>query len=108
MASETGNPFAGHWQDGVGLVERRNPSDISEVTGQYGQANAVDAACGARPELRAAGIRIGPVTGADRLDQNLTHIRVQHSEGALTIDRRHRWAFHGPDDVCGCHQKDAD
>jgi alpha-ketoglutaric semialdehyde dehydrogenase len=53
----------GHWQTGVGEVENRNPSDLSDVIGHYAQAGrdqldeALSAARAAQPVWWAAGIQ---------------------------------------------------
>jgi len=63
MTLQTRNHIAGHWQDGVGTMENRNPSDITDVIGHYAQASvaqvddAVQAARGAQPLWWAAGIQ---------------------------------------------------
>ena len=38
MTLEKRNFIAGQWQDGAATVENRNPSDLSDVIGQYAQA----------------------------------------------------------------------
>ena len=63
MTSETRNFIAGHWQDGTGTAENRNPSDITDVIGHYAQASAAQldeavlAARSAQPLWWAAGIQ---------------------------------------------------
>jgi acyl-CoA reductase-like NAD-dependent aldehyde dehydrogenase len=63
MRVETRNHIAGHWQDGVGTLANLNPSDTTDVIGQYAQASAaqveeaVHAARHAQPLWWAAGIQ---------------------------------------------------
>ena len=53
----------GRWQTGVGEIENRNPSDLSDIIGQFAQAGsdqlheALDAARAAQPVWWAAGIQ---------------------------------------------------
>ena len=45
---------AGEWRQGAATVENRNPSDLSDLIGDYGQASAADlddALAAARVEL---------------------------------------------------------
>jgi len=54
MAVQTQNFIAGQWVDGVSTVENRNPSDLSDVIGEFAQAStaqlddALEAAHGAQ------------------------------------------------------------
>ncbi|RYG91427.1 aldehyde dehydrogenase family protein [Loktanella sp. IMCC34160] len=63
MSQTKGIYIAGRWEDGAGLIENRNPSDLSDVIGTYGQANAAQldealhAARKAQPLWWAAGIQ---------------------------------------------------
>lgn len=63
MALETRNCIAGAWRDGAGVVENRNPSDLSDVIGLFAQGTAADideavaAGCAAQPRWWAAGIQ---------------------------------------------------
>lgn len=53
----------GHWQSGIGEIENRNPSDLSDIIGHFAQASgdqlqtALDAARSAQPLWWAAGIQ---------------------------------------------------
>jgi aldehyde dehydrogenase (NAD+) len=42
MTHHTGIYIDGHWREGAGTVENRNPSDSSDVVGHFGQASAKD------------------------------------------------------------------
>ena len=63
MELETRNFIAGAWQGGAGVVENRNPSDLSDVIGNFAQGSAADvdaavaAARAAQPQWAAAGIQ---------------------------------------------------
>ncbi|MCR9086407.1 MAG: aldehyde dehydrogenase family protein [Rhodobacteraceae bacterium] len=63
MTTRTGLYIDGDWSEGASTIENRNPSDISDVIGQYAQADAgqLDAALAAarraQPEWWAAGIQ---------------------------------------------------
>lgn len=63
MSAETGLYIAGRWQTGESEIEIRNPSDLSDVVGHFGQASAaqldaaLDAARAAQPQWWAAGIQ---------------------------------------------------
>lgn len=53
--SGTRNFIAGEWRDGEGVVENRNPSDVSDLIGRYAQASAAqldDALAAARTAQR--------------------------------------------------------
>lgn len=54
MELETRNFIAGDWLDGVGTVENRNPSDLSDVIGHFAQADAVQLATALDAARRAA------------------------------------------------------
>jgi acyl-CoA reductase-like NAD-dependent aldehyde dehydrogenase len=53
----------GQWQSGISEIENRNPSDLSDIIGNYAQASAdqlqsaLDAARAAQPVWWAAGIQ---------------------------------------------------
>lgn len=63
MAQETGLHIAGRWQAGATVIENRNPSDLSDLIGGYGQASAAQldealaAARAAQPRWWAAGVQ---------------------------------------------------
>ena len=38
--AETGIYIDGRWETGVSSIENRNPSDVSDLIGHYGQAGA--------------------------------------------------------------------
>ncbi|TDL78451.1 aldehyde dehydrogenase family protein [Palleronia sediminis] len=63
MTEQTGIFIDGKWMAGASQVENRNPSDVSDLIGHYGQANAehleaaLDAARAAQPRWWAAGIQ---------------------------------------------------
>lgn len=40
MSQATGIHIAGRWEPGASLIENRNPSDLSDVIGEYAQADA--------------------------------------------------------------------
>ena len=56
---------AGEWRQGAATVENRNPSDLSDLIGDYGQASAADlddalaAARAAQPIWARAGCKSG-------------------------------------------------
>jgi alpha-ketoglutaric semialdehyde dehydrogenase len=55
MTTETRNFIAGEWLDGEGVVENRNPSDLSDLIGRYAQASSAqldDALMAARQAQR--------------------------------------------------------
>lgn len=61
MTLETRNFIAGQWQDGAATAENRNPSDLTDIIGQFAQADpaqlaeALDAARLAQKEWGATG-----------------------------------------------------
>ncbi|MBP9047365.1 MAG: aldehyde dehydrogenase family protein [Tabrizicola sp.] len=63
MELETRNYIAGAWRDGTTAAENRNPSDLSDVIGEFAQGTAADvdeavaAARAAQPKWAAAGIQ---------------------------------------------------
>lgn len=63
MELETRNFIAGAWRNGATVVENLNPSDLSDVIGQFAQGTAADvddaitAARSAQPKWWAAGIQ---------------------------------------------------
>ena len=63
MSQTKGIYIAGRWEDGATMIENRNPSDLSDVIGTYGQASAAQldeslaAARKAQPIWWAAGIQ---------------------------------------------------
>jgi aldehyde dehydrogenase (NAD+) len=63
MGLETRNFIAGTWRDGATVIENRNPSDLTDVIGQFAQGTAADvdeavaAARSAQPKWWAAGIQ---------------------------------------------------
>ncbi len=63
MANETGLYIGGRWQAGASEIENRNPSDLSDLIGNYAQASAAQldealaAARAAQPAWWAAGIQ---------------------------------------------------
>ncbi len=63
MAQATGIYIAGRWEAGASAIENRNPSDLSDLIGTYGQASsaqldeALDAARKAQPLWWAAGVQ---------------------------------------------------
>ncbi len=63
MAQATGIYIAGRWEAGASEIENRNPSDLSDVIGTYGQASAgqldeaLAAARTAQPLWWAAGVQ---------------------------------------------------
>lgn len=63
MTQNKGIYIDGRWRDGAGTVENRNPSDLSDVIGHYGQASAADldaalaAAKNAQPVWWRAGVQ---------------------------------------------------
>ncbi len=63
MAQATGIYIAGRWEAGASAIENRNPSDLSDVVGMFGQAGAAQlgealaAARTAQPLWWAAGVQ---------------------------------------------------
>ncbi|MEZ5778602.1 MAG: aldehyde dehydrogenase family protein [Paracoccaceae bacterium] len=63
MAQATGIYISGRWEAGSSAIENRNPSDLSDLIGSYGQASsaqldeAIDAARKAQPLWWGAGIQ---------------------------------------------------
>jgi len=63
MGLETQNFIAGAWRDGTTVAENRNPSDLTDVIGQFAQGTTADvdeavaAARAAQPKWWAAGIQ---------------------------------------------------
>ncbi|MCV2868910.1 aldehyde dehydrogenase family protein [Defluviimonas sp. WL0002] len=63
MAQTNGLFIAGEWQDGAAVIENRNPSDLSDIIGEYAQADssqldaALAAARKAQPVWWAAGVQ---------------------------------------------------
>ena len=63
MSSTTGIHIAGRWQPGAAGIENRNPSDLSDMIGSYGQADAaqldeaLEAARKAQPLWWRAGVQ---------------------------------------------------
>ncbi|WP_299860096.1 aldehyde dehydrogenase family protein [uncultured Hoeflea sp.] len=63
MTQNTGIYIDGRWHDGAGTIENRNPSDLSDVIGNYGQASGADldaalaAARNAQPVWWRAGVQ---------------------------------------------------
>ncbi|TMV05634.1 aldehyde dehydrogenase family protein [Ruegeria sediminis] len=63
MTVSTGIYIGGRWQDGAATIESRNPSDISDLIGHYGQASvaqldeALASAKSAQPLWWAAGVQ---------------------------------------------------
>jgi alpha-ketoglutaric semialdehyde dehydrogenase len=63
MTANNGIYVAGRWQDGVTSIENRNPSDLSDVIGSFGQAGAgqldeaLNAARAAQPVWWQAGVQ---------------------------------------------------
>lgn len=63
MTARTGFYVGGQWRDGATTVENRNPSDLSDVIGHFGQATAADlddalaAARATQPQWWAAGVQ---------------------------------------------------
>ena len=61
--AETGIYIDGRWETGVSSIENRNPSDVSDLIGHYGQAGAdqldaaLDSARRAQPLWWAAGVQ---------------------------------------------------
>jgi aldehyde dehydrogenase (NAD+) len=62
MTLETRNFIAGQWQRGSGTVENRNPSDVSDLIGEYEQASAAQVAdaIAAAQAAQAAWAATGP------------------------------------------------
>ena len=62
MTIETRNFIAGDWQDGADRIENRNPSDLSDLIGEYAQADAaqLDAAQAAARAAQAEWGATGP------------------------------------------------
>ena len=62
MADTHQNYIAGDWVAGTGVIENRNPSDITDLIGHYAQAStaqvdqALDAARRAQAEWAAYGL----------------------------------------------------
>ena len=42
MTAKTGIYIAGQWRDGASAIENRNPSDLADIIGHYGQASVAD------------------------------------------------------------------
>ena len=63
MAQQTGIHIAGRWEAGTSVIENRNPSDLTDLIGAYGQASgaqldeALAAARKAQPVWWAAGVQ---------------------------------------------------
>ncbi|KUJ85183.1 aldehyde dehydrogenase [Ruegeria marisrubri] len=63
MAQATGLHIAGRWQQGASVIENRNPSDITDLIGEYAQASsaqldeAIAAARQAQPAWWRAGVQ---------------------------------------------------
>ncbi|WP_428688343.1 aldehyde dehydrogenase family protein [Roseibium sp.] len=63
MTDHSGIYIAGRWDKGATVIENRNPSDLSDVIGTYGQAGAdqldeaLAAACAAQPLWWRAGVQ---------------------------------------------------
>ena len=71
MAQQTGIHIAGRWEAGTSVIENRNPSDLTDLIGAYGQASgaqldeALAAARKAQPVWWAAGVQKRHMAGDD-------------------------------------------
>ena len=89
MTPETSIFIGGRWRDGAGTIENRNPSDISDVIGQYGQADAalLDEALAAAKEAQPLWWRAGVQKRHDVLMAIGTELMARADEIGRVLSR---------------------
>ena len=95
MTLETRLYIGGQWQRGAGTAENRNPSDVSDLIGQYEQAGAeqVDAAIAAAHAAQPAWAATGPEGRHDILMAIGRELMARAAEiGALLAEEKEKLA----------------
>ncbi len=89
MSSIQRNYIAGAWWEGAGVMENRNPSDLSDLIGLYAIASPEDVAdaCVAAAEAQVAWAAAGPQLRADVLSRIARGIEKRETEIATMLAR---------------------